>query len=94
MDAVTGNMNDDVAAQLGRLQDELTAIKEAIAATHHESCNCAACAEEASKMAQHAKERVQPAIGDLEAYIRDNPRAVIGGALGIGVLLGLFLRRH
>lgn len=94
MDAATGHPNDDVAAQLGRLQDELNAIKETIAATHHESCNCAACAEEAGKMAEHAKEQVKSAIGDLETYVRDNPRVVIGGALGVGVLLGLLLRRH
>jgi len=88
---------DDVAAQIGPLQDEVSALKQTIAGFGSASggaCNCAACADAAHQLAQHAKHDAQAAIADLEAFARRNPRYVIGGALGVGFVLGLLRRRH
>lgn len=38
------------------------------------------------------KREAQSAVSSVEAYARDNPRAVIAGAVGVGLLLGLMLR--
>ncbi|MFA6266259.1 MAG: hypothetical protein WC670_11175 [Pseudolabrys sp.] len=43
---------------------------------------------------QTGRREAQSAIDNVEAYARDNPRTVIAGAVGLGVLLGLMLRRH
>lgn len=40
------------------------------------------------------KREAQSAVAGIEAYARENPRAVLAGAVGAGVLLGLLLRRH
>ena len=45
-------------------------------------------------MLNTGKLEAQSAAAGLEAYARENPRAVLAGAVGIGVLLGLLLRRH
>jgi ElaB/YqjD/DUF883 family membrane-anchored ribosome-binding protein len=37
---------------------------------------------------------VQAAIADLEALARRNPRYLIGGALGVGLVVGLLLGRR
>ena len=34
------------------------------------------------------------ARADLETFARQNPRYVLGGALGLGLVLGLTLRRR
>jgi ElaB/YqjD/DUF883 family membrane-anchored ribosome-binding protein len=88
---------DDVAAQLGRLQDELSAIKQTLAGFGKASsgaCSCAACADAASQLAKHARQEARSAIADVEAFARQNPQYALGGALGVGVLLGLLLKRH
>ena len=92
---------DEVAAQIGRLRDELGTIKQTIADFGKASsgrargaCNCAACADAASQLALHAKQNAQAAIADLETYAKQNLRCVVGGALGVGLVLGLLLRRH
>ncbi len=89
-----GAAANDIAAQLSRLEDELASLKETLGKAHASGCDCAACAEEASKMVQHAKEQMKSAMTGIEGYLRDNPRVVIGSALGVGVLLGILLRRH
>ena len=38
------------------------------------------------------KREAQSAVANVEGYARDNPRTVLAGAVGIGVLLGLLLR--
>ncbi len=40
------------------------------------------------------KREAQSAVAGVEAYARENPRAVLAGAVGAGVLLGLLLRRR
>ena len=88
---------DDVAAQIGRLRDEVSAIQQTIAGVGKASngaCSCAVCAEAANQLARHAKQDAQAAIADLETFARQNLRCVVGGALGVGLVLGLLLRRH
>jgi len=86
---------DDLAAQIRRLQDDLNAIKNSLAGKEsNAACSCAACAEEAGKLAQHAKHQAQSAIADVETFARQHPAYVVGGALGAGLLLGLLMRRH
>jgi ElaB/YqjD/DUF883 family membrane-anchored ribosome-binding protein len=72
---------DDLAAQLRRLQADLDAIKETLKQT-------------GKREAQGALRDAQSAMSSAEAYARANPNAVIAGAVGVGVLLGLLLRRH
>jgi ElaB/YqjD/DUF883 family membrane-anchored ribosome-binding protein len=97
----TGMAGDDMAAQLGRLQDELRALKETMASFGKPpgretggACNCAACVEAASQLARHARQDAEAAIADLETFARKNPRYVLGGALGVGLVLGLLLQRR
>src|ERR1019366_5582572 len=92
---------DDGAAQLRHLQEEVSAIKQTIAELSKPSirkangaCDCAACKEAASQLAQHAKHEAQTAIADLETFARQNPRYALGGALGVGLALGLLLHKH
>jgi len=72
---------DDLAAQLRRLQTDLDAIKETLK-------------QAGKREAQSALRDAQSAMSGAEAYARANPNAVIAGAVGVGVLLGLLLRRH
>lgn len=72
---------DDLAAQFRRLQADLDAIKEALTQT-------------GKREAQSAMHEAQSAMSRAEAYARANPNAVIAGAVGVGILLGLLLRRH
>ena len=92
---------DDVAAQIRGLRDEFSAIKQTIAGLGRPSggnangaCNCVACREAARQLAQHAKHEAQTAIASLENFARQYPRYGLGGALGVGLVLGLLLRRH
>jgi ElaB/YqjD/DUF883 family membrane-anchored ribosome-binding protein len=72
---------DDLAAQLRRLQADLDAIKETL--------------KQAGKREAHSvMHDAKSAMSNAEAYVRANPNAVIAGAVGVGVLLGLLLRRH
>lgn len=105
-DKIAGSAADageDLAAELRRLQHDLNAVKETIAgfgkasgaeASEAASRIGAAVSEAASEFAQHAKQDTQSVIADLETFARQNPRYVLGGALGLGVVLGLLLRRH
>lgn len=72
---------DDLAAQLRRLQADLDAIKETLKQT-------------GKREAQSALHDAKSAMSSAEAYARANPNAVIAGAVGVGILLGLLLRRH
>ena len=94
---------DDLAAELRRLQKDLSAIKETIAGFGKESSAeasdaasriGAAASEAAGEFAENAKKETQSVIADLETFARQNPRYVLGGALGLGLVLGLMLRRR
>jgi ElaB/YqjD/DUF883 family membrane-anchored ribosome-binding protein len=45
-------------------------------------------------MSKGAKAEANSVIADLEDFARKNPGAVVGGAVGLGVVLGLLLRRR
>ena len=94
---------DDLAAELRRLQKDLNAVKETIAGFGKASGAEAGAAasrigtvasEAAGDFADNAKREAQSVIADLETFARQNPRYVLGGALGLGVVLGLMLRRR
>jgi hypothetical protein len=102
MDATTqatASARDDMAAQLGRLQNDMNALKETVAdfgkaPGANGACSCAACSAAASQLAKHAKAEVQSMLADVETFVRQNLRYVLGGALGLGLVLGLKSRRH
>ena len=73
-DELRDTLRDDLAAQLRRLQDDLSALKET--------------------MSKGAKAEANSVVADLEDFARKNPGAVLGGAIGLGVVLGLLLRRR
>ena len=98
--ATAAGAGEDVAAQLGRLQSDISAIKETIAglgkakADASGPCNCAACSAAASQLTQHAKQEAQSVLAEIETLARKNPGYVVGGTLALGVVLGTLLRRH
>ena len=94
---------EDLAAELHRLQHDLSAVKATIAGLGKESGAeaseaasriGAAASEAAGEFADNAKHDAASVMADLEAFARKNPRYVLGGALAAGVVLGLLLRRR
>jgi len=93
---------EDLAAELRRLQRDLSAVKETLAgfgkesgaeASEAASRIGAATSDAASEFAGNAKHDAASVMADLETFARKNPRYVLGGALATGVVLGLLLRR-
>lgn len=41
-----------------------------------------------------AGHKARSAVADIEIFGREHPRAVLAGAVGFGLILGLLLRRH
>jgi ElaB/YqjD/DUF883 family membrane-anchored ribosome-binding protein len=98
-----GSASDDLAAQLRQLQDDLAAIQSTVGgfgrAASAEAAEAAsrigaAGADAARQFAYGARQQANSALGDFEDFARKNPTAVLGGAVGLGVILGLLLRRH
>jgi ElaB/YqjD/DUF883 family membrane-anchored ribosome-binding protein len=94
---------DDLAAELRRLQDDLNAVKDTIAnfgeTSRAEAAGAASrihatAKEAAAGLADNAKQDAHSLLAELEDYARQNPQYVVGGAIGLGLLLGLFLRRR
>jgi ElaB/YqjD/DUF883 family membrane-anchored ribosome-binding protein len=94
---------DDLAAQIRQLHDDLSTIKETIAAFGQTSraqagdaaSRIGATAKEAAgDFADSAKKDAQSLLAEFEDYARTNPHYVVGGAIGLGLVLGLFLRRR
>jgi ElaB/YqjD/DUF883 family membrane-anchored ribosome-binding protein len=93
---------EDLAAELRRLQRDLSAVEETLAgfgkesgaeASEAASRIGAAASDAASEFAGNAKHDAASVMADLETFARKNPRYVLGGALATGVVLGLLLRR-
>lgn len=100
---MAGAAGDDLAAQLRELQDSIGSIQETVtgfgrAATAEAgeaaSRIGAAGADAAREFAAGARQQANSAVADFEDFARKNPRFVLGGALGLGVVLGLMMRRH
>ena len=94
---------EDLTAQLAQLQDDINGIKRTLGGfaefSRAEAAGAASriggvAAETAGVFADEAKKETQSVLADLEAFARENPRYVLGGALGLGLVLGLMLRRH
>lgn len=94
---------EDLALQLRQLQDDVAAIQNTIGAfgkaASAEAGEAAtrmgsAGAEAAREFAADAREHAHSVIGDVEEFARRNPHCVLGCTLGLGVILGLLMRRH
>lgn len=94
---------EELAAQLQRLSDDINAIKQTLGSLGKTSAAQAqdgahrigaAAAEAAGEAVGEAQRQVHSLAAEFEAVARRHPGAVLGGALGLGVLLGLLLRRH
>ena len=94
---------EDVSEQLAQLQEDINGIKRTIGGfaefSRAEAAGAASriggvAAETAGAFADEAKKETQSVVADLEAFARENPRYVLGGALGVGLVLGLMLRRR
>ena len=95
--------SDDLAAEIRRLQDDLNAIKYTLAnfgeTSQAEAAGAASrigatAKEAAAGLADNAKKDAYSLLAEIEDYARQNPRYVVGGAIGLGLVLGLFLRRR
>jgi ElaB/YqjD/DUF883 family membrane-anchored ribosome-binding protein len=94
---------DDLAAEIRRLQDDLNAVKFTLAdfgeTARAEAADAASrigvtAKEAAGEFADNAKKDAQLLLAELEEYARKNPHYIVGGAIGLGLVLGLFLRRR
>jgi ElaB/YqjD/DUF883 family membrane-anchored ribosome-binding protein len=93
----------ELADELRRLQDDLAAIQRTVAGFGHEARTEAAGAasrigghasDAAHEFAGSAKQQASSAMADFEAFARKNPYVVLGATLGVGVVIGLLLRRR
>ncbi len=93
----------DLAAELARLQDDLAAIQETVVgfgkASGAEASDAAsrigaAAADAAHDFADNARKDARSALDDFDEFARKNPRFVLGGALGLGLVIGLMLGRR
>ncbi len=93
----------ELAGELRKLQDDLAAIQRTVAGFSHEARTEAAGAASrigahasgaAHEFADTARQQAHSAMADFEEFARKNPQVVIGATFGIGVVLGLLLRRR
>lgn len=93
----------DLAAELERLQGDIADIKRTLAgfaeASGAEARGAASrlggvASEKIDEFAERARSESETIVGELEAYARKNPYQVLAGALGIGVIIGLLMRRR
>ena len=93
----------ELADELRKLQDDLAAIQCTIAGFGHEAkveAGGAAsrigghAAGAAHDFADQARQQAHSAMADFETFARRNPQVVLGATLGLGVILGLMLRRR
>ncbi len=93
----------DLAAQLERLQHDIADIRRTVAGfaeTSGAEARGAAsriggvASEKIDEFADRARKESETIVGELEAYARKNPYQVLAGALGVGVIIGLSLRRR
>ena len=93
----------ELGGELRKLQEDLAAIQRTVAGFSQEARTEAAGA--ASRIGDHAagaahefagsaKQQAHSAMADFEEFARKNPQVVLGATLGVGVLVGLMLRRR
>ncbi len=93
----------ELGGDLRKLQDDLAGIQSTLADFGYEaraeasgaaSRIGATAADAAHEFADSTKQHAQSAMADFEDFARKNPSVVLGATLGLGVVLGLFLRRR
>ena len=93
----------ELADELRKLQDDLAAIQRTVTGFGQEAREEAAgaasrigghAAGAAHDFADNAKQQAHSAMADFEAFTRKNPQVVLGATLGLGVVIGLLLRRR
>ncbi len=93
----------ELGGNLRKLQDDLAGIQQTMADFSREARVEAAGAASrigahasgaAYDLAEGARETAQSAVADFEDFTRRNPQVVLGAALGLGVVIGMFLRRR
>lgn len=93
----------ELAGELRKLQDDLAAIQRTVAGFGQEARTEAAgaashigdhAAGAAHEFADSAKQQAHSAMADFEEFARKNPQVVLGSMLGLGVVIGLMLRRR
>jgi ElaB/YqjD/DUF883 family membrane-anchored ribosome-binding protein len=93
----------ELADELRKLQDDLAAIQRTVAGFGYEARTEAAgaasrigghAAGAAHEFADSAKQQAHSAMADFEEFARKNPQVVLGATLGLGVIIGLMLRRR
>ena len=93
----------ELASELRKLQDDLAAIQRTVAGFGREARTEAAgaashigaqAADAAYELGDAARRQAHSAVADFEAFARRNPQVVLGAALGLGVFIGLMMRRR
>lgn len=93
----------ELGDELRKLQDDLAAIQRTVTGFGHEARTEAAGAASrigahasgaAHEFADSARQQASSAMADFETFARKNPQVVLGAALGLGVVIGLLLRRR
>lgn len=93
----------ELGGELRKLQDDLAGIQRTLADFGYEagaeaagaaSRIGAAASGAAHDLADSAKRQAHSAVADFEDFTRKNPQVVLGAALGLGVVIGMFLRRR
>ena len=70
--------------KIGKTAEDLVAASDEIAGEYR---------DKAEQVWDDAKEHVQTVKQDAERYVRENPTKAIVTALGVGLVLGLIIRR-
>lgn len=92
----------ELAKELHKLQDDLAAIQRTVTSFGQEARDeargatsriGATAADMAHDFADNAKQQASSAMADFEEFTRKKPHVVLGAAIGLGVILGLLLRR-
>ena len=93
----------ELGGELHKLQEDLAAIQRTLAGFGYEARTEAAgaasrigatAADAAHDFADTARQQAHSAMADFEAFARKNPQVVLGATLGLGVVIGLMLRRR
>ena len=83
---------DDIAVDLRRLSVDVTSLKATVAKLAKTAT--AEVGEAATGIASAAKDQANTLLSEFEAVARRNPLAVVFGAFGIGMLIGLMKGRR
>jgi ElaB/YqjD/DUF883 family membrane-anchored ribosome-binding protein len=93
----------ELGGEMRKLQEDLAAIQRTLSGFGYEAREEAAgaasrigaeAAGAAHEFADSARRQAHSAMADFEDFARKNPQVVLGATLGLGVVLGLMLRRR